>query len=175
VAVFRSQKRLTDWLEVAARVAARRQDVTFLIVGGGPLENEIRARVDALRLSNRVRLPGFRPDGRRLMAAMDVFLMTSEFEGLPIALLEAMALQKPVVATPVGGIPELLAASGAGLLASVGAIGELSDAVLRLLNDPQRRLRMGVAGAAHVESDYHVKRRVRAIEGLYKEIVEAAA
>ena len=175
VAVFRSQKRLTDWLEVAARVAARRSDVTFLMVGGGPLENEIRERVAVLGLSHRVRMPGFRPDGRRLMAAMDVFLMTSEFEGLPIALLEAMALGKPVVSTRVGGIPDVVAAGEAGLLASVGAIDELSYCVLQLLNDPERRERMAAAGAAHVESDYHVKRRVRAIENLYQEILEEAA
>ena len=174
VAVFRSQKRLADWLEVAARVAATRSDVTFLMVGGGPLENEVRERVAALGLSHRVRLTGFRPDGRRLMAAMDVFLMTSEFEGLPIALLEAMALGKPVVSTRVGGIPEVLAA-GAGLLASVGAIDELSYCVLQLLNDVKRRGRMGAVGAAQVESEYHVKRRVRAIETLYKEILEEAA
>ncbi len=174
VAVFRSQKRLADWLEVAARVAATRSDVTFLMVGGGPLENQIRERVAALGLSHRVRMTGFRPDGRRLMAAMDVFLMTSEFEGLPIALLEAMALGKPVVSTRVGGIPEVLAA-GAGLLASVGAIDELSYGVLQLLNDVKRRARMGAAGAAQVESEYHVKHRVRAIETLYKEILEEAA
>ncbi len=175
VAVFRSQKRLTDWLEVAARVAACRSDVTFLLVGGGPLDSEIHQRVAALGLSDRVRMPGFRPDGRRLMAAMDVFLMTSEFEGLPIALLEAMALGKPVVCTRVGGIPEVVAAGGAGLLAPVGAIEELSDCVLQLLNDAERRARMGAAGAARVESEYHVKRRVRAIESLYKEILEEAA
>ncbi len=175
VAVFRSQKRLTDWLEVAARVVACRSDVTFLLVGGGPLECEIRERVAALGLSHCVRMPGFRPDGRRLMAAMDVFLMTSEFEGLPIALLEAMALGKPIVSTRVGGIPDVVAAGEAGLLASVGAIDELSHCVLQLLNDAKRRALMGTAGAAQVEGEYHVKRRVKAIELLYKEILEEAA
>ena len=175
VAVFRSQKRLTDWLEVAARVAACRSDVTFLLVGGGPQERDIRERVAALGLLDRVRMPGFRPDGRRLLAAMDVFLMTSQFEGLPIALLEAMALGKPVVSTRVGGVPEVLATDRAGLLAPVGAIDELSDCVLQLLDDAKRRARMGAVAAAHVESHYHVKHRVRIIENLYKEVLEEAA
>jgi glycosyltransferase involved in cell wall biosynthesis len=175
VAVFRSQKRLTDWLQVAARVAAKRSDVTFLLVGGGPLENEIRDRITALGLTHRVRTPGFRPDGRRLMGAMDVFLMTSQFEGLPIALLEAMALGKPVVSTRVGGIPELVASAGAGLLASVGEIDQLADCVMQLLNDSARRVRLGAAGATHVESRYHLKQRVTAIENLYQRILEEAA
>jgi glycosyltransferase involved in cell wall biosynthesis len=175
VAVLRSQKRLTDWLQVAARVAARRPDVTFLLVGGGPLENQIRAHVEALGLSARVCMPGFRPDGRRLMSAMDVFLMTSEFEGLPIALLEAMTLGKPVVSTRVGGIPEVLSDDTAGLLAPIGAIDELSRHVLRLLNDAELRVRMGAAGAAKVEAEYHVRCRVAAIENLYNEVLASAA
>jgi glycosyltransferase involved in cell wall biosynthesis len=175
VAVFRSQKRLNDWLQVAARVVARRPDVTFLLVGGGPLESAIRARIDALGLAQCVRTPGFRPDGRRLMSVMDVYLMTSEFEGLPIALLEAMALGKPVVATAVGGIPDVLESGTTGLLAPVGAIGALSDCVVQLLDDPALRARMGKQGAAKVEREHHVKRRVQAIESLYHEVLREVA
>ena len=119
VAVFRSQKRLDDWLQVAAHVAARRRDVTFLLVGGGPLEAFIQTRIDALGLAHCVRTPGFRQDGRRLMGVLDVYLTTSEFEGLPIALLEAMTLGKPVVSTAVGGIPEVLE-TGHGRIAGPG-------------------------------------------------------
>jgi L-malate glycosyltransferase len=175
VAVFRSQKRLDDWLDVAARVAARRQDVTFLLVGAGPLESVVRTRIDALGMAHRIRTPGFRADGRRLMSLMDVYLMTSEFEGLPIALLEAMTLGKPVVSTAVGGIPEVLETGTAGLLAPVGAIGELTDCVLRLLDDPGLRARMGKQGAARIDSDHHVRWRVHAIESLYHEVLEEVA
>lgn len=175
VAVFRPQKRLNDWLQVAARVAVRRPDVTFLLVGGGPLESAIRARIDALGLAHCVRTPGFRPDGRRLMSVMDVYLMTSEYEGLPIALLEAMALGKPVVATAVGGIPDVLESGTTGLLVPVGAIGALSDCVVRLLDDPALRARMGKQGAAKVEQEHHVKRRVQAIENLYHEVLQEVA
>ncbi len=174
VAVFRSQKRLDDWLQVAARVAARRRDVTFLLVGGGPLEAVIQTQIAALGLAHRVRTPGFRPDGRRLMSLMDVYLMTSEFEGLPIALLEAMTLGKPVVSTSVGGIPEVLKA-GPGLLAPAGAIDRLSDCVLQLLDDAPLRARMGRMGADRVESKHHVRCRVKAIENLYDEVLREVA
>jgi glycosyltransferase involved in cell wall biosynthesis len=160
---------------VAARIAAHRRNVTFLLVGGGPLEADVRARIDALGLKRCVRAPGFRHDGRRLMGAMDVFLMTSEFEGLPIALLEAMSLGKPVVSTRVGGIPEVLEDGVTGFFAPVGAIDELAGRVMRLLDDDVLRMRFGRAAAATIEAAYHVKRRVEAIEHLYHEVLEEAA
>jgi glycosyltransferase involved in cell wall biosynthesis len=172
VAVFRTQKRLEDWLQVAARVAERRTDVTFLLVGSGPLEPTIRARIDALGLARRVRAPGFRPDGRRLMAVMDVYLMTSEFEGLPMALLEAMALGKPAVSTAVGGVPEVLEHGVSGLLTPIGAIDQLSAGVLQLLENPTLRQQMGQRAMRKVESEYHVRRRIAAIENLYREVLE---
>ena len=175
VAVFRSQKRLDDWLQVASRVAARRPDVTFLLVGGGPLESHVRGRIDALGLSHCVRTPGFRPDGRRMMSVMDVYLMTSEFEGLPLALLEAMALGKPVVSTNVGGIPEALQTGVAGFLTPIGAIDAMVECVIRLADDAGLRQQMGKAGAAKVETEYHVTRRVKAIEDLYEAILSRAA
>ena len=175
VAVFRSQKRLDDWLSVAARIAAHRSDVTFVIVGTGPLEADLRARVDQLDLSSRVRMPGFRRDGRRLMGAIDVYLMTSEFEGLPIALLEAMAIGKPVVSTDVGGIPEVLHHGVSGLLARTGAISDLADHVLRLLDSPSLRAEMGTRGAATIESSYHARGRIRTIENLYHEVLREVA
>ena len=175
VAVFRSQKRLDDWLQVAAQVVRQRADVTFLLVGSGPQEPAVSARIEALGLTHRIRTPGFRRDGRRMMSAMDVYLMTSEFEGLPMALLEAMTLGKPVVSTAVGGVPEVLASSGAGFLAPVGAIDTLTSHLIRLLDDADLRSRMGAAGADRVESHYHVKRRVEALEHLYHEVLQDAA
>jgi glycosyltransferase involved in cell wall biosynthesis len=174
VAVFRRQKRLQDWLDVAAQIAGRREDVTFLLVGDGPEAATIKAKIQMLGLTNRVRLPGFRPDGRRLMGLMDVYLMTSEFEGLPIALLEAMALGKPVVSTAVGGIPELVRPAGEGFLTSVGNINNLTRYTLQLLNDPQRRQQMGQQGAYRVETEFHLRHRVRMIESIYLEVLREA-
>jgi len=171
VAVFRRQKRLQDWLEVASRVTKQQRNVTFLLVGHGPEESMLRSRIRELKIEDRVLMPGFRPDGRRVMALMDIFLMTSEFEGLPMALLEAMALGKPVVATAVGGIPEVVKNGDEGFLTLVGAGDELAGCTTKLLIDPQLRQRMGERGAAKVEERFHIKHRVKFIEALYLEIL----
>jgi glycosyltransferase involved in cell wall biosynthesis len=172
VAVFRASKRLGDWLVVAARVAEERPEVTFLLAGAGPEEGALRARAEALGLGARLRMPGFRPDGRRLMGLMDVYLMTSEYEGLPLALLEAMALGVPAVATAVGGVPEAVEDGQNGLLAGVGQVEELAGQVLRLLDDGALRARLGQRAAADVEARFDTQRRVQAMEGLYLEVLE---
>jgi L-malate glycosyltransferase len=172
VAVFRTQKRLDDWLAVAAQVAQHETKVTFVLVGDGPEMPMVQARVRELGLQERVRLPGFRADGRRYIGLMDIFLMTSHFEGLPIAMLEAMTLGKPVVATAVGGIPEVIRDGKEGRLAPAGDITNLADHVTTLLNDATRRQAMGQRGAAKVEALYHIKHRVHAIEQVYDEILQ---
>ncbi|MBI1299298.1 glycosyltransferase [bacterium] len=175
VAVFRKQKRLLDWVAVAAKIASTRQDVTFLLAGDGPEMASVRKQVDDLGLRERIRLPGFRADGRRLIGLMDIYLMTSEFEGLPIALLEAMALAKPVVATDVGGIPEAVTHAEEAYLTKVGQLDELARWVHHLLDDPQQRTVMGQAGRKRVDAAFHLKYRVQTIEARYAKILAGAA
>ncbi|MCC6169422.1 MAG: glycosyltransferase [Caldilineaceae bacterium] len=167
LAVFRPQKRLLDWVEVAARVAARRQDVTFVLVGDGPEMPAIQARVAARGLQDRVRLPGFRADGRRYLAVMDLFLMTSEFEGMPVALLEAMGLGKAVVASAVGGVGEVVHDGVNGRLTRSGACEQSAAILCDLLAQPAERRRLGEAAAATIAAGYHIRRRVAAIEAGY--------
>jgi glycosyltransferase involved in cell wall biosynthesis len=170
VAVFRTQKRLGDWLAVAAQVVRQEENVTFLLIGDGPEMPMVRATIHKLGLEERVRLPGFRADGRRFVGLMDLFLITSQFEGLPIAMLEAMALGKPVVATAVGGIPEVITDGQEGLLAPLGSIEQLAEQVTTLIADPELRKTMGQRAAAKIESSYHIKQRVQAIEQVYTEV-----
>jgi glycosyltransferase involved in cell wall biosynthesis len=171
VAVFRSQKRLADWLAVAAQVAQTEARVTFLLVGDGPEMRMVQEKVCELGLLERVRLPGFRADGRRFIGLMDVYLMTSQFEGLPIAMLEAMVLGKPIVATAVGGIPEVIGDGVEGRLAPAGEITQLAAHVTALLKDATLRQAMGQRGATKVEEHYHIKERVRTIEEVYDAVL----
>lgn len=167
VAVFRRQKRLLDWLAVAGRVCGELPGVTFLLAGDGPIMPQVRAEAARLGLGGRLILPGFRPDGRAVLGAVDVFLMTSEFEGLPIALLEAMALGKPVVATAVGGIPEAVTESREGFLLPVGEVGALAERLARLARDGDLRCRMGAAAAETARARFDLAANVRRIEEIY--------
>lgn len=172
VAVFRTQKRLVDWLLVAAQIIQQEPNVTFLLVGDGPEMPLVQAKVRELGLHERIRLPGLRADGRRCIGLMDIYLMTSQYEGLPIALLEAMTLGKPVVATAVGGIPEVITDGAEGWLAPMGAVEQLAQRVTVLLATPAERQAMGQRGAEKVEAHYHIKYRVQAIEQLYETILQ---
>jgi glycosyltransferase involved in cell wall biosynthesis len=151
VTVFREAKRLDLWLQVARAVAAQVPGARFLLVGFGPLEARLRGWVDAAGLGDAVILPGGQDDVRPFLAAFDVFLMSSDYEGLPIALLEAMAAAVPVVATGVGGIPEVVR-PGHGILVGVGDVDGLARETVSLLGDPTRRAQLGQAGRARVRA-----------------------
>ncbi len=172
VAVFRKQKRLHEWLEVAKRVCDRSRDVTFLLVGDGPEVAHLKEAVAKLGLEERVVMPGFRPDGRRLLGLLDVFLMTSAYEGLPIALLEAMALGKAIVATAVGGIPEAVRDGEEGFLAQQCDIGLLAKHVCAFLESEIIRYEMGRRAAERAERHFDLKDRIRQIEDIYLRIVD---
>ena len=171
VAVFRVQKRLQDWLAVAGRVCAQSDQVRFLLAGDGPEMGTVRAEVARLGLEGRVLLPGFRPDGRAVIGALDVFLMTSEFEGLPIALLEAMALGKPVVATSVGGVPEVVMDGKEGFLLPVGGVESIASRVLQFVGDAALRARMGEAAAETVRTRFDLESNIRRIEEIYASLL----
>lgn len=171
VAVFSGKKRLQDWLEVARRIADQRKDVTFVLAGAGPEEASLKASVAAMGLADRIRMPGFRPDGRRVLALLDVYLMTSEYEGLPIALLEAMALGRPVVVTAVGGIPEVVQNGKEGFLTPVAAVDELAQCSIQLLDNPALRLEMGQRGVQRVDKEFHLRTRVQFVEDTYLRIL----
>jgi glycosyltransferase involved in cell wall biosynthesis len=170
VAVFREQKRLADWIDVARRVCAQRAGVVFLLAGDGPEMPLVRREAARSGLGDRLLVPGFRSDGRAVIGALDLFLMTSAYEGLPIALLEAMALGKPVVATAVGGIPEAVTDGREGFLHGVGETGALAAAVLRLLGDDVLRQGMAALARATAAERFSLDRSIRAIETVYEQL-----
>lgn len=171
VAVFRKQKRLDLWLEVARNVCDHAGKVTFLLAGDGPEAGRLKEEAERLGLGERVIMPGFRPDGRGLIGILDVFLMTSAYEGLPIAVLEAMALGKAIVATDVGGIAEMITEGENGFLAGPGDIELLAKRVCELLGNDSLRLEMGRKAAARAEKDFDLKDNVSQIEDIYDAVI----
>ncbi len=171
IAVFRTQKRLDHWLRVARRVADATPDVRFLLVGDGPERGSVEESVDAHGLRRNVRLAGLQEEVRPYLAAMDVYLMTSEFEGLPIALLEAMAMAVPPAVTSVGGIPEVVRGGENGALHVFGDVPGLSNAVCSLLKDEARRRSIGEAARATVVECFSQARMQRELEAVYERVL----
>ena len=156
------------FLDVAAAVVARRPHVTFLVVGGGPLESALRAETAQRGLEHRVRFTGERSDIGDLLYAMDVFLLTSDREGLCNAIMEAMDARLPCVVTDVGGNRELVEDDVTGSICADASA--LIDRVLRVLDDPLLRSRLGHAGRARMRNEFGAERAARETEALYRRL-----
>jgi glycosyltransferase involved in cell wall biosynthesis len=151
-------------------VVDRRLPVRFVIVGQGPMEAEIRARRAELRLEDHVDVLGFRPDAHRLLAGCDLFALASHYEGLPVAIMEALAAGLPVVATAVGGVPEIVRDGVEGLLVPARNPERFADAIETLVRDPVRRAELGAA-AMRRGAEYDITHAVRRIEEIYTQLV----
>ena len=170
VANLRAVKAYPDLFAAATVVVARMPDVRFVTVGQGPLEEEIRCLHRELGLGDRVQLLGHRQDAVRVMGACDVFCLASHHEGLPVALMEALALGLPVVATAVGGITEMMDDGCEGLLVAPGRPDQLATALLEVLGDPSRRADMAAAAARRGDR-LSIDGAVRRVEAVCAELV----
>jgi glycosyltransferase involved in cell wall biosynthesis len=140
-------------LEAAAVVRETHPDVTFLIVGDGPRRAELEARATELGVQDVVRFTGARDDARALIALSDLLVFSSDWEGLSIAALEALAAGTPVVTTDVAGMRELLA-GGAGTIVPGHDPTDLAGALSALLSDEPRRLEMARIGQAKIAAEF---------------------
>lgn len=172
VAVFRRQKRLDLWLQAAAEIRRQRANTAFLLVGDGPTRPEVERLAEQLGLASVIRFAGLQEDVVPYLSACDIVLAASDWEGLPVALLEAMALERPVVATAVGGVPEVVDSGRNGLLVRPGDPRELAAAALLLVDDPALRRRLGVAARRRIGEGFGIAPMVRALESLYEEVLE---
>lgn len=172
VAVLRPSKNLMNWLEAAVLIRQKYPSAHFLIVGDGVMRAELEAGATQLGLNDCVHFAGFQHEVRPYLAAMDVYMISSNFEGLPVALLEAMAMNLPVVATRVGGIPEVIVDGETGFLVEPRSAAALAGAVDNLLQDPARMSAFGEAGRARVESNFDIGLSIRHIERIYEEILD---
>jgi glycosyltransferase involved in cell wall biosynthesis len=159
------QKAPLDFVRMAARVAAARPDACFAMVGDGPLEAE--ARAEARRLGVDLRFLGFRADAPLVASSFDVFVISSLYEGLGRALTEAVASGRPVVATAVNGVPDLIVPGVTGLLAEPGDPAALAECVLWLLDHPAEARRMGEAGGRWVRWMFDPARMCALIDQTY--------
>jgi sugar transferase (PEP-CTERM/EpsH1 system associated) len=160
-------------LDAVALLRRRHPDVVLVMAGDGPLRPTLARQVEASALGDTVRFLGEREDVETVLAAGDVFVLSSESEGLSNTILEAMASRLPVVATDVGGADELVRHGETGWLVAPSSATALADALDAVLGDAAARQAMGAAGRRRVESEFSLDGMVRRYEGLYCEAAAA--
>jgi glycosyltransferase involved in cell wall biosynthesis len=169
VAVFRFQKRLVEWLQVIHDLREKNSNIYGIIVGAGPLEEEIKEEWRRLNLEEVVFFTGLQTNVKPYFEAMDVFMMSSSFEGLPIALLEAMSMECAVVSTDAGGIKEVIRNEEDGLTVPVEEWRNLSEKLELLIQDPAKLKRFQKAARNRVVESFSLQRMVEELEGYYLE------
>jgi glycosyltransferase involved in cell wall biosynthesis len=167
VGQLRLQKDPLAFVQGAARVLQTGSEAQFVLVGDGPLRERMEAHVSKLRLEQSVRLVGRVERASRLMPASNLITLTSAWEGMPYALLEAMGWSRPIVATAVNGCPEAVEHGKTGLLVPAGDIAAWAGAVVSLLSDPARAACMGIRGRKRLEERFTLQEMVSRVETLY--------
>ncbi len=150
-------------------------DAELAIVGEGDQRPELERLAAELGIKERVSFLGYQADPRDWYEAMDLFVLSSLREGLPNVVLEAMALEVPVVATRIAGVPNVISDGENGLLVEAGSAQRLADAVGRLLLSPELRARLGSAGRSTIESRYGFAARMQKIRALYDRMLQGAS
>jgi glycosyltransferase involved in cell wall biosynthesis len=168
---FVAEKGHRHLLEAAARIERTRPGVHWVLVGAGELEAALSREAQALGLASQVHFTGWRDDVPDVLAVADVFVLPSVNEGFGRVVVEAMAMARPVVATAVGGVPEIVRDGETGVLVPASDPRALADTVRSLLDDPARAARLGAAGRACAESRFSLTAHVDAVERVYTEVL----
>lgn len=161
------QKNFALFLEIAAQLAPRFPDLHFLLAGDGPEEQMLREKASALGIANRVIFSGYVADTRLVYLAADLLLMPSRYEGLPMTLLEAMAMGLPVVASKLDGIAEVISDGAEGFLAPSDDAALFVERTAALLADAELSSRISKNARAKIEAHFSVGRMTSAVEDIY--------
>lgn len=170
VGSLKAQKGHTYLLEAVSELRRRLPDIRLVLVGSGVAERDIRSAIKRLQLEEAVVLAGHRADASRILAEVDVFVLASTHEGLPIALLEAMAMGKAVVTTTAGGIPEVVTNGLDGLLVNPRDPAGLAGALEKVLEQPDLRRTLGRAAKTRA-AFFDIRKTVGRTEGLYASLI----
>ncbi len=192
-------------IDAAVPALATKKELRFLLIGGGPLEGELRARVDELGIADRFTMTGFRPDARRLIQALDLFVGTSIRESFGNVFVEAALAKLPVIAPAVDGIPEVVIHDQTGWLLTPRAPirvshapgatpihdhalingrlsaprslepAELAEAILQLMGNPDKRAQFGMEARRRAELQYSLERYIMASTSLYRDLATTSS
>jgi glycosyltransferase involved in cell wall biosynthesis len=166
-------KRLDDVLLAFKRLCEQDVDACLCLVGDGPDREQVERQAHRLGIMRRSLFLGYQEDVAGYYAAFDAFVLPSGNEGTPVTTIEALAGGRPVVATRVGGLPDVVRDGRDGFLVDPGAVDDLADRLARLARDPDLRRRMGESGRARVLERYSVRRLLDDVDSLYRRLLAA--
>jgi glycosyltransferase involved in cell wall biosynthesis len=173
VACFKPQKSPLDFIRLAAAVRNVFPDAKFIMIGDGPLRRRVCALIKKFNLEGQVILAGWRNDIPLILSALDVFVLTSLWEGLPIAALEAMAAGVPLVATDTGGIRDVVVNGKTGYLVKTGDMLSMQDKVVELLNNLRLRNEFVNLSKKIIDSgEFSLSNMVKKTEGVYSDLLK---
>ncbi|GAK59420.1 group 1 glycosyl transferase [Candidatus Vecturithrix granuli] len=168
---LRWEKDLQSTLNVAEKVIRERPDTYFILVGDGPDRAELEQQVRHRGLSEKVLFLGFRKDAMNIYASLDLFASTSLMEGTPNTVLEALAMEVPVVYTDVGGVHEMIENGYNGILCQVGDVDGISQAILSILCDPEKANMLKENGRKTICQKFSFTNRLKTVEAIYEEVM----
>jgi glycosyltransferase involved in cell wall biosynthesis len=174
IANFKPQKGPLDFVEAARLARARDPRLRFVVAGDGEMRPDVERAITRANLEGAVKLLGWREDVPELLSAMDLFLLTSLFEGLPRTVLQAMAASVPVVATDTGGVAEVIADGETGRLVPPGDPAAAAAAVVSLAADEETRSRFARAARSRLGAEFDIRLMVRDLESLYEDVLSRA-
>ena len=174
IARLTKQKDHDNFLHAAQKILQVAPEAYFLIVGDGALSTSLKSLAVSLGIQNSTIFCGNRQDIPAVMAALDILVFSSRWEGLPVVLLEGLASSLPVVATHVGGVPGVIENGVTGLLVPPADSDALASSCISLVNDGALRERIGKAGYDHVQANYGMDGMVNKTISLYQSLLQAA-
>jgi glycosyltransferase involved in cell wall biosynthesis len=169
---FEPQKAIHDFLVAVSYVKKTYPDIKVVIAGDGPLRREIEKLINDLKLNDNITLLGWRNDVPEILAVLDIFCQSSLWEGCPMVLLEAMAVGKPIIATNVGGVKEIVEDDNTGILVPPADPKAMGDAIVKLMNNKEKTMKMGMNGRRRAESFFNVDLMLIKYERLYQELLK---
>ena len=169
--MFRRQKRLHEWLNIAKQLHAVFEHIHFIIAGDGVLKEEIHALAAQLQMQGYLHFAGMQTDVRPYLKAMDIFMMTSEFEGLPLALLEAMSMGCMPACTAAGGIAELIENNINGVLVPVNEPAKLVTELYDYIENPEKIKDAARRARERVTEKFSIQTMVNQLEEIYSETI----
>lgn len=168
---FSPQKNPLDWVRVAKQVGQNQKDVFFLMVGDGPLRDQVEAQLLQAGIRDRTVLTGLRRDIPALLACMDMFMHTSLWEGLPRAIVQALCIELPVLAYSADGVQEIIQNGENGYIFQPGEVKKMAEVCEHLVQHPELRKALGQRGRERVMQEFDLQKMIAQISALYEQFV----